>query len=310
MRIIEKFSPSYRNCGIISAVTLGTFDGVHIGHHEILKRLVRRARESRIEAVVITFDRHPSLVLNRNTFPGLLTTKEEKTGFFVSAGIDVTCVLEFTEQIAAMSAEEFIREYLVGCLGMKWFVVGYDHGFGRDRMVSPDDLRRYGTELGFSLEIVDPVIRDGTPVKSSVIRAMIHDGDMTGAAKLMGREYSFSGIVVQGTGMGRAIGIPTANIQPEVREKLIPGQGVYIGWVLLDGRKTPCVISIGPRPTFEISEETIEVHIPDFSGDVYGKHFYVGFIRKMRDIIRFESREALVEQIQRDIKTLHHHIVS
>jgi len=310
MRIITTFSPSRRNCGIVSAITLGTFDGVHIGHREILKRVVRRAHESDIESVVVTFDRHPSAVLNRNPLPGLLTTLEEKLEFFACAGIDVTCILEFTERTAAMRAEDFIREYLVGCLGMKWFVVGYDHRVGRGRGASPDDLRQHATELGFSLEIVEPVIRGGTPVKSSVIRVKILGGDIEGASELIGREYSLSGIVVHGTGMGTKVGVPTANIQPDVREKLIPGAGVYAGWVTRDTRKAPCVISIGSRPTFGIAEEAIEVHIPGFSGDLYGERLLIGFSRKLREILRFQSREALVKQIQRDIETLHHLIVS
>jgi riboflavin kinase/FMN adenylyltransferase len=193
---------------------------------------------------------------------------------------------------------------------MRWFVVGYDHGFGRDREASPNDLRRYAEELGFSLEIVEPVVREGTPVKSSVIRDMVRRGDIEGASELLGREYSLRGIVVHGTGMGRIIGVPTANIQPDVPEKLAPGAGVYAGWAVRDSRRAPCVISIGPRPTFGIAEETIEAHIPGFHGDLYGKHLRIEFSRKLREIIRFESSEALVEQIQRDIETLHHLIVS
>jgi riboflavin kinase / FMN adenylyltransferase len=305
MRIIEGFSPSQGSCGLDSAVTLGTFDGVHIGHQEILGRVIRRAGESHIDSVVVTFDRHPSAVLKPESFPGLLTTLDEKIEAFSRAGIQVTCILTFTEEIAAMSAGDFIRDYLVGCLGMKWFVAGYDHGFGRGRGASSEEFERYAAEYGFSLETVEPVIHSGTLVKSSEIRVRISKGDVAVAASLLGREYSLRGTVVHGTGEGRKIGFPTANLLPDSPDKLIPGKGVYEGKAVFGETRAPCVISIGPRPTFGPSPETIEAHIPGFSGNLYDTALTLEFTRRLRDITAFASAASLAEQIRRDIDSIH-----
>jgi riboflavin kinase / FMN adenylyltransferase len=310
MRTIDPFTPSFENCGIVSAVTLGTYDGVHIGHAGILRRVVRRAKETGTRSVVVTFDRHPSALLNRASFPGLLTSTGEKLDFFESAGIDITCILTFTEQVARMTAEEFIHTYLLGCLGMKWLVVGYDHGFGRNRGASTNDLRLHAADEGFFLDVVPPITRGGVPVKSSVIRSQIREGDMENAATLLGRDYSLSGTVIHGSGLGKSLGFPTANLRADDPEKLIPKAGVYAGRVSFDDIETRCLISSGPRPTFGIEEEAIEVHIPDYTGDLYGKHLRIGFSKRLRDIVKFPSKEDLIQQVRLDIAALNHLIVS
>ncbi len=310
MKIIQRFKPSDSTCEKSSTVTLGTFDGVHAGHAEILGRVAAHSIRSGTTGVVVTFHRHPAAVLGKDSSPNLLTTNEEKLALFESAGIDTTCVLEFTESIAGMHAEEFIREYLVSCLGMKHFVVGYDHGFGRGRGGTTEELKQYADRFAFELEIVPPVLRDGREVKSSIIRAMLREGDVSGAAILLGRDYSISGSVVHGAAQGRKLGFPTANIVPDDPGKIVPAPGVYAGWVEIDGKRKRAVISIGPRPTFGISEEALEVHIPDFDKDLYGVIITTGFTRRLREIIKFESQRDLIEQIRRDIEAVPDHIVS
>ncbi|MFA6470954.1 MAG: bifunctional riboflavin kinase/FAD synthetase [Candidatus Latescibacterota bacterium] len=302
MNIYRNFTPSQPFCGIQSAVTLGTFDGAHIGHMQILNRVVEHARKNGEQAVVVTFDTHPISVLNPEVSPGMITTLDEKIELFSKAGIDSTFILTFTKQIASMSAELFIKEYFIDCLGMTCFIVGYDHGFGKDRKASTKELREYAHRLNFCLEIVKPVMRGGTVVKSSIIRSQILEGKVGTAAKLLGRDYSFKGKVIHDRGIGKNIGIPTANLLKEDPEKILPLSGVYAGWVEFEGKKLHAVISIGPRPTFNSSEEAIEVHIPGYNGDLYGQYLNVGFSDRLREIRKFDSGESLVEQIKKDIE--------
>ena len=301
MNVCRDFAPSQPYCGIQSAVTLGTFDGVHIGHRHILQRVVEHARKTGEKAVVVTFDRHPSEVLNPEASPGLLTTQAEKMELFAEAGIDSTFILTFTEQIARMTAESFMKEYFIDCLGMTCFIVGYDHGFGKDRKASTKELREYAQRLNFCLEIVKPVVRGGTIVKSSTIRVLIQEGKVRSASTLLGRDYSLRGKVIHGQGMGKKIGIQTANLLLEDPEKILPLAGVYSGWVEFDGKRLSALIAIGPRPTFGELEEAIEVHIPGYTGDLYGQKLHIGFSDRLRKIIKFDAPESLVEQIQRDI---------
>lgn len=312
MILIRDFTPSRMNCGHSSAVTLGTFDGMHIGHQRILERVVHKSEEYGVQSVVVTFDRHPASVVGRGRehAPGMLTTLEEKLQIFAESGIAVAAVLRFTEQIAGMTADLFIREYLLECLGMRAFVVGYDHGFGKNRTASSDDLPGYARTLGFDLEIIPPVMVNGVMVKSSTIRALLENGDVETVTGLLGREYSLSGEVVHGSGIGEKIGIPTANLTPGHIEKIIPAQGVYSGWAEFEGRRIQGVISIGPRPTFNISENSIEIHVPDFIGDLYGRDIRIGFIRRLRDIKPFDSPDSLVEQIRKDIEASRHFTVN
>jgi len=310
MKIIDRFTPSDSNCEKSSTVTLGTFGGVHTGHLEILGRVTNHARSAGTASVVMTFHRPPASVLGNDTSPNLITTNSEKLALFENAGIEIVCILEFTEAIAAMYAEDFIRDYLVTCLGMKHFVVGYDHGFGHDRGGKAGGLKKYADRYGFEIEVVPPVIRDGREVKSSIIRGMLREGDVVSASLLLGREYSITGTVVHGESLGRKLGFPTANIVPDDPGKIVPGSGVYAGWTSIAGKKHRSVISAGPRPTFDISEESLEVHIPCFEKELYGEVITVGFVRRLRDIVRFESQRDLIEQIQRDIEAVPDHIVS
>ncbi len=307
MKICRNIPPAETCCGIRTAATLGTFDGVHIGHRTILEKVMSHARDAGLESAVITFDSHPYTVLAPDKAPGMLTTLDEKLALFEEIGLDFAYVIPFSREISLLSPEEFAKRFLVGCLGMVHFVVGYDHGFGKDREGSAsltDDLAR---ALGFTVDIVQPVRRNGETVNSSLIRSRIASGDMGDVSCLLGRDYSFSGTVVPGCGEGRKIGVPTANIVPGDPMKIVPGKGVYTGWIIVAGKKADMVMSIGSQPTFDRHDETIEVHIPDFEGDLYGVSVTIGVTGRIRDIMQFDSKEKLVRRIMEDIDILYQH---
>ena len=308
MKICNNVSPAESCCGLETTATLGTFDGVHIGHRHILHRVISHAIETGKQSAVITFDRHPASVLHPENSPKILTTLDEKLAVFETLGIDVVYVLTFTKQIADMTAEQFIVKYLLDCLGMSCFIVGYDHGFGKERKGSTDSLRELTHKYNFTLEIQQPVTYNGMIVNSSAIRIIIADGKVDMASELLGNDYSFDGSVVPGLGYGKEIGYPTANIKLSNQEKIVPADGVYTGWMRHGAEKMDAVISIGPRPTFNCDETAIEVHVPDFDGDIYDAEVSVGFRQRLRDIEKFDSKEELIEQIKKDIEMLNQHI--
>ena len=201
-----------------------------------------------------------------------------------------------------MTAEQFIAEYLVGCLGMKHFVVGYDHGFGKGRHVSTKELEEFSHKYHFGLEILPPVIIDRKPVKSSVIRELLFEGKVDKASELLGAPYSLEGAIIEGRGVGKEIGFPTANMELPDTEKIIPAAGVYSGKILFDKKHREALIVIGTSPTFNIKEQSIEIHIPGFTGNLYGKKVRIEFVNRLRDIEKFHSQHDLVQQIKRDIE--------
>ena len=310
MKIYKDFKPTPKNCGFETVATLGTFDGVHIGHRHILNRVVTRAKKTGVKAVVLTFDCHPVSIIKPGFSPKLLTTLDEKLVIFESTGIDITFVLTFTKHIANMTADQFIKEYLIDCLGMNYFVVGYDHSLGKDRAASSDKLQEYSQKLNFNLEIVQPIKREGIIVNSSTIRNHVMQGRIDLASVLLGEDYSFLGQVVEGRGIGKEIGFPTANIVPINSGKIIPANGVYAGWIEIEHEKRYAVINIGPKPTFDVKEELIEIHIPDYEINLYNKILRIGFVRKLRNIEKFESKQALIQQIKNDIDNSKHFITN
>ena len=304
MEIYRDVSPSGEYCGINTAVTLGTFDGVHVGHQQIIGNVIRKARKADISAAVVTFDRHPLSVLNPDIPPKMLTTLDEKLSLLEKTGIDATFVLSFTREISEITAEEFIEKYLLNCLGMKYFVVGYDHGFGKNRLSSPSQLSDFAKRRGFQLDIQEPVTIDDIPVKSSAIRDLISSGNISQANILLGRRYSVAGTVKHGKGLGTKLGFPTANIFPDVPEKILPPVGVYIGKVHWDGSEHNAAICVCSR-TSHIGDETIiEAFLPGFKGDMYGQSLNVSFERRLRDLVAFDSTDDLVRQISHDVEQL------
>lgn len=302
MIVLKDFPPPSEKPEARTAITLGTFDGVHIGHRQIIREVLSEARKKGEKALVVTFDRHPLSVLRPGFSPQLLSTLEEKLEAFESLGIDVTCVMAFTKTTAELTAAQFLRDFLVGRLNMGTLVAGYDHGFGKKREESTEVFKKLAVELHYSFKKVDPVKHEGVIVKSSTIRSMISEGIVEAASELLGADYSIKGRVIRGNTLGRKIGIPTANIESLSTEKILPASGVYGGWVLCEGRVRKAVINLGSRPTFGIAQEAFETHLIDYTGDLYGREVRTGFTRRLRDIKKFDTHEQLKRQIYTDIE--------
>ena len=303
MKILKTVPLSFDIGKSKTSVTVGTFDGVHIGHRHILQEVISQAKSAGEISLVLTFDSHPLSVLKSDFSPKLLTTLDEKLSIFNKIGIDYTCIIPFTKEMAGLSARNFIEDYLLKRFNMGTLIVGYDNGFGSKDGSSRESFHDLSNSLNFSLKTVEPVEHDGIIVKSSEIRSLIADGDVEFASRLLVTDYSLKGIVVKGNMLGKKIGIPTANIEPENKEKIVPSSGVYAGWAEYEGKRINAVVHIGPRPTFDIEKEAIEAHLLEFSENLYGKKIRLGFIRKLRDILRFGTLDELTNQIKNDIKT-------
>jgi riboflavin kinase/FMN adenylyltransferase len=286
--------------GAGTVVTVGTFDGVHLGHREVLSEIVRRARVSGRRSVLVTFEPHPLRVIRPQQAPQLLTPLAEKTPLLAESGIDYTYLLEFTRELQGYPARRFVTEILLGQVGMRELVMGYDHGFGRGRDGSVDTLRELGAELGFGVDVVEAVTVEGGAVSSTRIREALGAGDMAAAARLLGRPYALRGEVVHGTHRGREVGFPTANLRIESPEKLLPPEGIYAVHGRVGEARLPGLLHLGPRPTFAGVPPSVELHLLDWSGDLYGQQVQVDLCRRMRGIEAYDSAEALVAQMHRD----------
>lgn len=285
-----------------SVATIGTYDGIHLGHQRIIREVVSWAREENAQSIVVTFDRHPISVIDASKTPGVITSLDERCAILDGLGIDIVYILSFTKDVSQLDARTFINRYLIEPFGMIGFVAGYDHALGHRRKGGGEHLSELSNDIGFSLRIVNPVNSDGKPVKSSTIRSLLRQGDVSTVSGFLDRDYSIEGTVVTGQGIGRTIGLPTANVQPLNPEKIIPGRGVYSGWVDIDGIRYDAVISCGSKPTFDIAQEEIEAHILDFKGDLYNRTIRVGFSNWLREIEKFSSPEELVNKIKSDIE--------
>jgi len=284
-----------------SWLTIGSFDGVHVGHQAILKKMVSGAHAAGLPAVVLTFDPHPMSVLRPEMPLQLLTTIEERAELFERLGVDHVVAHPFNHEIAQLAADVFIAR-LKNYLGFSTLLVGYDFAMGHNREGNVPALRRYGDGFGYELIVFEPV-GDGPDVASSSrIRRAVADGDVETAQRLLGRPYSLSGRVVSGSRRGRSIGIPTANIS--VRRGLaVPRTGVYACRVTVHGKTYGAATNIGVRPTFEpdTAEETVEAHLLDFDQDIYHETVQVSFFERLRGEQKFESVDPLVSQIRADI---------
>lgn len=283
-----------------AVVTVGTFDGVHLGHRQVLEEIVGRARASSRRSVLVTFDPHPLRVVRPDDAPPLLTTISEKKPLLAASGLDYTYLLPFTATLQAYSAHRFVTEVLLERVGMRELVMGYDHGFGRGREGSVDTMRELGARLGFRVDVVDAVVVDGDPVSSTRIREALGAGDVVTAARLLGRPYSLQGRVVHGTHRGRDLGFPTANLQIESAEKMLPLEGIYAVFGEVQGTRVPGLLHLGPRPTFAGTPPSVEVHLLDWSGDLYGSNLRVDLCARLRGVVAYETPEALVAQMHRD----------
>lgn len=294
-----------------AVLTLGTFDGMHRGHQAVLAEVTRRARAGRLTSVLVTFDPHPLAVVNPAAAPKLLTLPAEKQDLVTAQGIERFVLMPFTPMVAQLDAEAFVRR-LCDDYAMRELVMGYDHGFGRGRAGDVELVQRLARTQDFAVAVVDAVRENGQPIASTVIRTAIAHGDLDSAARWLGRPYSIQGRVVRGAGRGRTIGIPTINLAPPDARKLLPPDGVYAVRVriLESGSRiqTPGskileyggMMNQGPRPTFGDETRTLEVHLFDFDGELYGETVNVEWVRRLRAVQAFASRDALVAQLERD----------
>ena len=282
-----------------AVVTVGTFDGLHRGHQRVLAEVVDLARKGALTSVLVTFDPHPLEIVNPAACPKLLTLPDEKQEMLAGTGLDRVVLLPFTREVAQQSPEEFIRG-LRAEYALRQLVLGYDHAFGRGRSGDEALVRRLGTAAGFEVAVVDAVREDGQPISSTLIRAAVAHGDLAGAARWLGRPYGLLGRVVPGAGRGRTIGVPTMNLAPPDARKLLPPDGVYAVWVWWRGTRYGGMMNQGARPTFAEQGRTLEAHLFDFAGDVYGETVRVEWVERLRDVQAFPSRDALVAQLERD----------
>jgi riboflavin kinase/FMN adenylyltransferase len=286
-----------------SVATIGVFDGVHVGHQMLLRKVVDEARARAAKAVVVTFDRHPLELLSPPDAPQLITTLRQRAEVFESLGIDVLLVLRFDGALRNLEPEEFVDRVLVEGLGVVHLVVGSNFHFGHGGAGSVEMLAELGRSRGFTVEIFSLIEGESTPeaVSSSLIRRQLADGEVERVAEELGRPFRLEGHVVKGAGRGRGLGIPTANL--EVPSKVIlPKVGVYAGWMEHDGKRHPAVINVGYNPTFEDRDRPIvEVHALDFDADLYGKVIGVEFTHRLRDELKFPDADSLMEEIRRDI---------
>lgn len=279
--------------------TVGTFDGVHRGHWAVLEEIARRASARGGTSLLVTFDPHPLEVVNPRAAPLLLTTPDEKRLILAQSPLDRVAFVPFSHELAEFTPERFVREVLEERFHVAELVIGYDHGFGRARAGDVAFLRRLGERDGFAVDVVPAVIVDGRPVSSSLIRRAVAGGDLDSAAHALGRPYAVTGSVVRGAGRGWAIGVPTVNLAPPPR-KLLPPDGVYAARVAWRGGVHGAMLNLGARPTFGDQARTLEAHLFDFVGDLYGETVTVEFVRWLRDVVRFASAEALRRQLEAD----------
>lgn len=294
-----------------SAVTIGAYDGVHLGHRAVIDEVRALAQAQGLQTVVVTFDKHPAMVVRPESAPRLLCDLDQKLELLAAAGVDATYVVHFDEERAKETAEEFVNEVLVGCLTAREVVVGEDFHFGHRRGGNVALLQRMGAELGFEVQGLALVGVDGVPadgeqtVSSTAIRALLDGGDVAGAAAMLGRPHEVRGTVEHGDKRGRELGFPTANLQIPAEIQL-PGDGIYAGWFeRADGSTFATAMSLGHRPTFyerPTGAPLLECHLIDFAGDLYGEAVRVRFVERLRGEVKFDGVEPLIAQMRADVE--------
>jgi riboflavin kinase/FMN adenylyltransferase len=279
-------------------LTLGNFDGVHLGHQAIFRRVVERAREIKGTSMAFTFEPHPLKVLAPDRSPKLLNTFHAKMKLIEASGIQIVICADFTREFADQHPDDFARNVLVDRIGVKEVYVGYDYAFGKGREGSIESLKTTGRAHGFTVAVVDAVERSGNVVSSSLVRDLVSSGSVEEAHQYLGRYYSIEGNVVHGASRGQTLGFPTANIQ--TTNELLPAYGVYAVRAVVGGRSIDGVASIGVRPTFGSGPVSVEVFLFEFDGNLYGKHVEIFFVKRLRGEQKFPDAEALVQQMRKD----------
>ena len=284
-----------------TVVTVGTFDGVHRGHLDVIQRLVARARMLGLPSLLVSFDPHPLEIVNPAAAPLLLTTSEEKLEVIAETGVEYFAILPFTHTLASYGAEQFVDQVLRSRFRMSDLLIGYDHGFGHRRAGNVHVLQQLGHERGFNVDVVEPVsLDDGQHVSSTSIRRAIAGGDLDRAAEGIGRHYSISGTVVAGNSRGRRIGFATINLSPPSPRKLLPPEGVYAVMVQTPRGRFGGMMNLGPRPTFGDMERSIEAHLFDAEANFYDMRVRIDFVAFLRETRRFPSAAELIQQLEKD----------
>ena len=283
-----------------AVVTIGTFDGVHIGHKKILDRLIRHATKSGLYSTVLTFFPHPRMVLQQDSGLKLLNTLEEKIAILEETGLECLVIHPFTKEFSRLSAEEFVVDNLFKELNAKKVIIGYDHRFGRNRNADIGDLREFGLELGFEVEEIPAQEINEVSVSSTKIRRALEEGDVATANRYLGYPYMLTGKIKKGKGLGRTLNFPTANLKIPEAYKLIPKNGAYVVKSTLDGTTLYGMMNIGVNPTVDGKNQSIEIHFFDYSQDLYGKLVRVDVLHRLRDEQKFDSLDALRQQLDRD----------
>ena len=294
-----------------TVVTVGTFDGVHRGHLDVIGRLVSRAKTAGIPSLLVSFDPHPLEIVNPAAAPLLLSTSEEKLEVIAETGLDYFALVPFTHSLASYGAEEFVEQILRARFRMAELLIGYDHGFGHRRAGNVSVLQSLGQERGFKVDVVDAVsLGDGQHVSSTSIRRAVAGGDLERAAEGLGRPYSVSGVVVAGNARGRDLGFATINLSSPSPRKLLPPEGVYAVMVQTPRGRFGGMMNLGPRPTFGDTERSIEAHLFDVDADFYGMRVRIDFAAFLRETRRFASPAELVAQLEKDRESAHRALTS
>jgi riboflavin kinase/FMN adenylyltransferase len=294
-RSIEDYDEDKR-----SVVTIGTFDGIHLGHQKILSRLIKSSKNKDLNSVVLTFFPHPRIILNKYNEVKMIDTLDEKIIHLNEIGIDSLVIHPFDKNFSLLSANQFIKDFLVDKLKIKHIIIGYDHRFGKGREASVTDLKNYADDYDFTVEEIKAQEIEKITVSSTKIRNSINQGDIKTTEKYLGRSFNLTGKVVKGDGLGKKINYPTANIFIEETYKIIPKDGVYLVETIIEDKLFNGMMNIGHRPTIGTNVKSIEVHLFNFNEDIYGKVISIKMISKIRDEKKFSSIEALKEQLVKD----------
>ena len=283
-----------------SVVTIGTFDGIHLGHQKILSRLIKSSKNKDLNSVVLTFFPHPRIILNKYNEVKMIDTLDEKIIHLNEIGIDSLVIHPFDKNFSLLSANQFIKDFLVDKLKIKHIIIGYDHRFGKGREASVTDLKNYADDYDFTVEEIKAQEIEKITVSSTKIRNSINQGDIKTTEKYLGRQFNLTGKVVKGDGLGKKINYPTANIFIEETYKIIPKDGVYLVETIIKNKLFNGMMNIGHRPTIGTNVKSIEVHLFNFNKDIYGEVISIKMISKIRDEKRFSSIQALKEQLVKD----------
>ena len=284
-----------------SAITIGTFDGVHVGHRKIIENLI--AKSEGLDTMLLTFFPHPRMVLQQDSNIKLINTIDERIQLLEATGLNTLIIYPFNREFSRLKARDFVRDFLIDHLNLKKIIIGYDHRFGRNRTANIDDLREFGEAFDFKVEEIQAKEIDDVTISSTKIRKALNEGDIATANAYLGYEFMLTGIVISGKGLGNTIDFPTANIHIKETYKLIPRQGVYFVKSIINNSTVFGMMNIGMNPTVEGKSQTIEVHFFDFDRDIYDEEIQVRLIKRLRDEQKFESVAQLKEQLRKDKQT-------